>query len=208
MVGDGRRRLGTTADDTVDQSGCLATTPDDDRRFATKRDSYFRFVPKVVGDGRRRLGTTADDAVDQSGCLATIPDDYRRSATKRDSYCRLGRKWSAMVGDDWERLPTMQWTRPIAWQRHPTMTDAPRRNATATSGWAVSGRRRLGTTANDAVDTSDCSTTTLDEYRCNATKRVSCFRLGRKWSRWSATTGNDCRRRSGPVRLLGNDTRR
>jgi len=80
----------------------------------------------VVGDGRRRLGTTANDAVDTSDCSTTTLDEYRRNTTKRVSCFRFGRNWSAMVGDDWGRLPTTQWTRPVAWQRHPTMTDAPR----------------------------------------------------------------------------------
>ena len=106
MVGDGRRRQETTADDAVDLFGCPATTRDDDRRVATKRDSYFRFDKEVIGDGRRRQETTADDAVELTGCPATTRDDDRRVATKRDSYFRFDRKWSAMVGDDRKRLPT------------------------------------------------------------------------------------------------------
>ena len=115
--GDGRRRQEMTANDAVELSGCLAPTPDDGRSCVTKRDSYFRFDTEVVGDGRRRYETTADDAMELSGCLATTPtmsDAPLRNATATSG---LTRKWSAMVGDDRNRLPAKQYTCPAAQQR-------------------------------------------------------------------------------------------
>ena len=48
-----------TADEAVDLPDSPATaTPDDDRRSATTRDSYFLFGTEAVGDDSGRLPTT------------------------------------------------------------------------------------------------------------------------------------------------------